>query len=155
MKHILLVLVLVLLLDLLGWAQAVTTFQGRGVNLFTYPLTVQLLRPLSLTGAFQFGITAPPGVYTVLGSSNLAQWSELALATNSPLNLIDTIGHELAQRFYRASAIINLKFQFLIMPFSTRFEGRAEVERKCHLSRGTPEGFLSPKLCRCRVWQLI
>src|SRR6185295_2152676 len=56
-------------------AGTVATLQNQGVNVFTYPLAVQLVRPRPLEGAFQFGITGPPGVYSVLGSTNLTTWS--------------------------------------------------------------------------------
>lgn len=57
--------------------------QGQGVNVFTYSLTVQLGRPRGLAGVFQFAITGPPGVYGILSPSNLAQWAELGITTNT------------------------------------------------------------------------
>jgi hypothetical protein len=65
-----------------GLAQDVATVQSQGVSVFTYPLTIQLVRPRPPTGAFQFGITGPPGVYTVLTSTDLVGWSELGTTTN-------------------------------------------------------------------------
>jgi hypothetical protein len=32
---------------------------------------------------FQFAITGPPGVYGILSPSNLAQWAELGITTNT------------------------------------------------------------------------
>jgi len=78
--------------------------QNQGVSVFTYPLTVQLLRPRTLVGAFQFGITGPPGVYSILGSTDLASWSVLGAASNSlgSINFAD-VTTQLSQRtFYRA-----------------------------------------------------
>ena len=56
--------------------------------MFTYPLEVQLVRPLMLIGAFKLGITGPPGVYTVLSSTNLTVWSAVGVATN-PLGSVN------------------------------------------------------------------
>jgi hypothetical protein len=56
-----------------------------------------------LVGAFQFGITGPPGVYDVLGSTDLATWSELGVATNNlgSLNFVDVTAHLSPRKFYR------------------------------------------------------
>lgn len=64
-------------------AATVTSLRGQGVSVFTYSLTIQLASPrLTALGAFEFTLTGPPGVYTVLGSADLATWSELGSATN-------------------------------------------------------------------------
>jgi len=55
-----------------GLASVVDSLRNQGVSVFTYPLTVQLVRPRVLLGAFQFGLTGPPGNYSVFGSSELA-----------------------------------------------------------------------------------
>jgi len=57
-----------------------------------------------LTGAFQFGITGPPGVYAVLGSSDLAQWPQVGIASNvlGSVSFVDVTSHLFSQRFYRA-----------------------------------------------------
>ena len=82
----------------------VASLQGQGVSVFTYPLTIQLIRPRELTGAFQFGITGPPGVYTVLGSTDLTAWSEVGTASNTlgSISFVDVASHLFPQRFYRA-----------------------------------------------------
>ena len=71
-----------------GIASVVDSLRNQGVSVFTYPLTAQLVRPLMLIGAFKFGITGPPGVYTVLGSTNLTAWSAVGVATN-PLGSVN------------------------------------------------------------------
>src|SRR5204862_1788765 len=63
-------------------AGAVTSLRNQGVAVFTYPLEVRLLSPLLAAGAFGFRLTGPPGIYTVLGSSDLATGSVLGVATN-------------------------------------------------------------------------
>jgi len=73
-------------------ADTVTSLQNQGVSIFTYPLTVQLFRIRQPIGAFQFAINGPPGVYTVLGSTNLAGWSELSIVTNNLGNVVFTDG---------------------------------------------------------------
>lgn len=82
----------------------VATLQGQGVSVFTYPLAIQLVRPRPLTGAFQFGITGPPGVYVVLGSADLVAWTEVGIATNSlgSVAFNDVESHLSPLRFYRA-----------------------------------------------------
>jgi len=56
-----------------------------------------------LIGAFKFGITGPPGVYTVLGSTNLATWSAVGVATNplGSVNFHDPTDNVSPQKFYR------------------------------------------------------
>lgn len=86
-------------------AGLVATMQGEGVNVFIYPLTVQLIRPRQPIGAFQFAINGPPGAYTVLVSTNLTDWSELVVSTNSvgKVTLTDGTAHLSPQKFYRTS----------------------------------------------------
>jgi hypothetical protein len=83
---------------------AVSVLQSQGVSVFTYPLTVQLLRPRLLAGAFQFGITGPPGVYSILGSSDLRTWNELGTASNrlGSVSFVDATAQLFPRRFYRA-----------------------------------------------------
>jgi len=85
-------------------AAVVATLRNQGVSVFTYPLTIQLVRPRELVGAFQFGITGPPGVYSVLGSTNLATWSAVGVATNllGSVNFHDATANASPQKFYRA-----------------------------------------------------
>src|SRR5207249_5816213 len=82
----------------------VAALRNQGVEVFTYPLTVELIRLRQPLGAFQFALTGPPGVYTVLGSPDLAVWSELGAVSNSlgALVFTDVTAHLSPQRFYRA-----------------------------------------------------
>ena len=86
-------------------AVIVSSLQSEGVAVFTYPATTQLLRPRPLTGAFQFGVTGPPGVYAVFGSSDLRAWSEIGFASNilGSISFVDLTAHLFSQRFYRAA----------------------------------------------------
>ncbi len=81
----------------------VAFLRNQGVSVFTYPLTPQLVRPLMLIGAFKLGITGPPGVYTVLGSTNLTAWSAVGVATNllGSVNFHDVTANASAKKFYR------------------------------------------------------
>jgi formylglycine-generating enzyme required for sulfatase activity len=67
-------------------------------------LEVQLIRPLMLIGAFKFAITGPPGVYNILGSTNLTVWSAVGVATNplGSVNFHDVTANASPQTFYRA-----------------------------------------------------
>jgi hypothetical protein len=86
-----------------GMASVVDSFRNQGISVFTYPLVAQLVQPLALAGSFKFGITGPPGVYTVLASTNLAAWSTVGVASN-PLGSVifhDVTTNVLPQKFYR------------------------------------------------------
>jgi formylglycine-generating enzyme required for sulfatase activity len=85
-------------------SNVVSSLRNKGVNVFTYPLSVQLVRFQQLIGAFQFAITGPPGNYTILGSSDLSTWTPMGNVSN-PLGAIvftDTTAHALPHKFYRA-----------------------------------------------------
>ena len=87
-------------------AAIVATLRDQGVNVFDYPLALQLVRPQQLTGAFHFGITGPPGVYTILQSTNLTSWSVLGAATNTlgSNSFFDLTAPLSSQKFFRARA---------------------------------------------------
>ncbi len=89
-------------------ARTVGTLEDRGVSVFTYPLAVQLLRPRALVGAFQFGITGPPGVYAVLASADLAAWSQVGVASNrvGTVSFTDGTARLSPRRFYQAQPLI-------------------------------------------------
>ena len=82
----------------------VAALRDQGVSVFTYPLEVQLVRPRPFVGRFQFGITGPPGVYAVLGSTDLVVWSLVGPATNAlgSINFNDVTVNSSPQKFYRA-----------------------------------------------------
>jgi len=84
--------------------ETIDSLLNQGVNVFTYPLATQLVRPLMLIGEFKFSITGPPGVYSVFGSTNLTTWSAVGVATN-PLGSVsfhDVTANASPQKFYRA-----------------------------------------------------
>jgi hypothetical protein len=86
-----------------GMATVVDSLKSQGLSVFTYPLVAQLVRPSMVIGAFKFAITGPPGTYTVLGSTNLAAWSTVGVATN-PLGSVtfhDLTTNVLPQKYYR------------------------------------------------------
>jgi formylglycine-generating enzyme required for sulfatase activity len=87
--------------NLLG---TVSQLRDQGVEVFTYPLTIQLIRLRQPIGAFQFAISGPPGDYTVLGSDDLAAWSALRTVTNRLGNIVftDVTAPLFPQKFYRA-----------------------------------------------------
>jgi formylglycine-generating enzyme required for sulfatase activity len=87
-----------------GLAPDVAALRNQGVNVFTYPLDVQLIRIRQPIGAFQFAISGPPGVYSVLGSSDLVTWSNIRSVSNGLGNVVFTDGeaHLSSRKFYRA-----------------------------------------------------
>jgi len=56
-----------------------------------------------LVGSFKFAITGPPGVYTVLASTNLTTWSTVGVAPNplGSVNFHDVTTNALPQKFYQ------------------------------------------------------
>lgn len=98
-----------------GLASVVDSFRNQGIEVFTYPLLPQLVRPLALVGAFKFGITGPPGNYSVLSSTNLVTWDAQGTASNplGSVNFVDPSAHASRTRFYRTllqSAPSNMVF---------------------------------------------
>lgn len=106
-------------------AAKVAALQNQGVNVFTYPLTVQLVRLGQGPGSFRFGITGPPGFYRVFSSTNLTDWSALNVV-NNPLGGIfftDTTAHFSPQKFYRAQLLKNPPANMVFIPANTFLMG--------------------------------
>src|SRR5207249_6501669 len=104
----------------------VAALRNQGVEVFTYPLTVELIRLRQPIGAFQFAVTGPPGVYAVLGSADLEAWSVLGALTNQLGNIVftDVTAHLASQKFYRTllqSPPTNMVF---IPPIGSRWAAR-------------------------------
>src|SRR6266404_2667518 len=88
-----------------GLAPEVASLRNQGVSVYTYPLAVSLVSGKgTMAGAFEFTLTGPPGIYTVLSSANLAAWSELGTLTNNLATAIftDAEATNSSQKFYRA-----------------------------------------------------
>jgi formylglycine-generating enzyme required for sulfatase activity len=87
-------------------AGLVTSLPNQGISVFTYPLAPVLLKPnRTLEGnAFEFFIAGPPGIYTVLSSTNLAAWSVLGTTINElgSIFFTDTDANSSPQKFYQA-----------------------------------------------------
>jgi formylglycine-generating enzyme required for sulfatase activity len=85
-------------------APVVANLPSQGVSVFTYPLEARLVRTLLSAGAFKFGITGPPGDYTVLSSTNLMTWSVVRTTPNplGSVNFADATAHSSPRKFYRA-----------------------------------------------------
>jgi formylglycine-generating enzyme required for sulfatase activity len=86
-------------------AGTVVFLRNQGISVFTYPLAVHLVLPhQTVTGAFEFTLTGPPGSYAVQSSTNLADWTALGTATNTLGSMIFTDGQASVspQKFYRA-----------------------------------------------------
>ncbi|HTI68663.1 MAG TPA: SUMF1/EgtB/PvdO family nonheme iron enzyme [Candidatus Limnocylindria bacterium] len=85
-------------------AQEVVTLRTHGSDVYTYPLTTQLIQPLYLIGVFKFALTGPPGIYTVLSSTNLIDWSTVRVTTNllGAVNFVGADADPAPQKFYRA-----------------------------------------------------
>src|SRR6266446_1443551 len=66
-----------------GLAGTVASLRSGGASVYTYPLAVSLVSgQRTADGTYEFTIVGPPAPYTVLGSSDLQNWSELGILTN-------------------------------------------------------------------------
>jgi formylglycine-generating enzyme required for sulfatase activity len=63
-----------------------------------------MVQPRTEAGAFQAGVTGPPGVYAIFSSTDLAAWNALGAVTNSlgSINFTDETAPLSQQKFYRA-----------------------------------------------------
>jgi formylglycine-generating enzyme required for sulfatase activity len=120
-----------------GMAGVVDSFQNQGIAVFTYPLVAELVRPLVLVGAFKFAITGPPGLYTVLGTTNLTTWSMVGVATNplGSVNFHDVTANASPQKFYRVLRQVP-PANMVFIPPNTFTMGTPANE----LNRGADEG---------------
>jgi formylglycine-generating enzyme required for sulfatase activity len=87
-----------------GMVSAVASFRMQHIDVFTYPLGAQLIRPLPIIGAFKIAVTGPPGVYTIFGSTNMSTWSAIGVAHNplGSVNFHDLKANASPRKFYRA-----------------------------------------------------
>ena len=86
-------------------AELVASLSNQGVSVFTFPLTIQLSSPRqTVGGAFELTLLGSPGVYAILGSADLATWSQLGLATNNLGSVVftDVRANLSPTKFYRA-----------------------------------------------------
>jgi hypothetical protein len=86
-------------------ADQVASLRGEGVSVYVYPVAVSLVSgQRTIAGAFEFTLTGPPGAYTIMGSANLAAWSELGTLTNEIGTAVftDLTVTNSLQNFYRA-----------------------------------------------------
>ena len=86
-------------------AAIVASLRNQGVSVFTYPVAVQLVSPgRTMIGAFEFSLTGPPGLYSVLASADLVAWSPLGAVTNSlgAIAFTDVTAGLSPQKFYHA-----------------------------------------------------
>jgi hypothetical protein len=65
-------------------ATLVTSLQNQGVSVHRYPLVANLLPAAQpVLGSFKITLDGPPGIYTVLGSTNLTSWNVSGSLTNN------------------------------------------------------------------------
>jgi formylglycine-generating enzyme required for sulfatase activity len=117
----------------------IALLQNQGVSVFTYPLAVQLVRPLTLIGAFHFGISGPPGVYAVLASTNLGDWIEVGMANNTlgRIGFTDVSAHLFPRRFYSAH-LQNPPADMVFIPPNTFTMGSPTNEQDRSIFEGPP-----------------
>jgi len=85
----------------------VASLRDAGVQVFTYPLTIQMLSPTAMAdGSFEFTVVGPPGIYSIAASPDLSSWSILGMLTNQlgSARFSDPSASLSAQKFYRAHA---------------------------------------------------
>jgi hypothetical protein len=86
-----------------GMASVVDSLRTQGVSVITYPLAPGLAaRPRTASGGFEFALTGPPGIYAVLSSTNLTDWSALTTVPNQLGTAVFVDSITGPQKFYRA-----------------------------------------------------
>jgi len=86
-------------------ADTVASLKSQGVSVYTYPLVVSLSEPQVVNGgAFSFSVTGPPGVYSILDTTDLATWTQLGTVQNviGSATFTDLQSTNSTQKFYRA-----------------------------------------------------
>jgi hypothetical protein len=89
-------------------AALVTSLQNQGVSVRTYPLAVKLISAAQpILGSFKVTLNGPPGIYTVLGSTNLTFWSGSGSLTNNLGSALfaDPETNRPPTKFYRAQFV--------------------------------------------------
>jgi hypothetical protein len=89
-------------------AGLVALLANEDVAVFAYPLAIGLLKPRqTLDNTFAFILAGPPGIYAVLGSTDLVAWSALGAVTNTlgSIGFTDVAAHLSSQRFYRVHSV--------------------------------------------------
>jgi hypothetical protein len=82
--------------------------RDEGVQVFTYPLTIQMISPRKVQdGGFELAVIGPPGTYSILASPDLSVWIDLGTVTNQLGNarFNDQTASASSRKFYRARAI--------------------------------------------------
>jgi formylglycine-generating enzyme required for sulfatase activity len=87
-----------------GLSGTVATLRGQGVSIFTFPIDFRLRPRLGLGGALELTLEGPPGIYSVLDSTNLAIWKSVAAITNQLGSIVfqGDAAEGSPQRFFRA-----------------------------------------------------
>jgi Leucine-rich repeat (LRR) protein len=86
-------------------AAQVASLRSQGVSVYTYPTIPSLGSPArTISGAFEFVLTGPPGTYSILGSADLVAWRESGALTNRLGTAVFTDSPAIGavQNFYRA-----------------------------------------------------
>jgi hypothetical protein len=86
-------------------ADLVTSLRNQGVSVRTYPLAASLTpAPQPVLGSVKITLNGPPGIYTVLGSTNLTSWDVSGSLTNNLGSAIftDLDTNRPPTKFYRA-----------------------------------------------------
>lgn len=68
-------------------ASLVKDLTNAGVSVLTYPFPPLLRLPAQTPGTFQFELHGPPGIYDVLGSTDMRWWAVEGRATNLTVSL--------------------------------------------------------------------
>jgi formylglycine-generating enzyme required for sulfatase activity len=118
----------------LALSDEVDFLQTQGVVIFTYPLTLQLVAPgRTDTGQFGFALTGPPGIYSILSSTDLVAWSAegTVINTHGVGRFDDPATPLLPQKFFRA-ALQNPPSNMVFIPANTFIMGSpvAELHRQ-------------------------
>jgi len=119
-------------------AGLVASLANEDVSVFTYPLAIGLLKPRqTLDKAFSFVLAGPPGIYAVLGSTDLVAWSALGAVTNTLGSIVftDVEANFSQQKFYR-TALQSPPTNMVFVPPNTFTMGSPANEQDRQINEG-------------------
>jgi hypothetical protein len=86
-------------------AATIKSLRSKGVNVYTYPLAVNLVSPQwESSASFRLSLVGPPAIYGIRGSTDMSVWNQLGTLTNTlgAATYTDVDATNSSQRFYLA-----------------------------------------------------
>jgi hypothetical protein len=88
-----------------GLTNLLASLKNSGVQVYLYPQLPALSAQQASASQFQFALNGPPGVYSLLVSTNLVNWSTIGKTTNQlgTVSIRDSLNPGLTCGFYRVT----------------------------------------------------